>query len=242
MARGMKVETLTISRQINKAPDYSFVPTPKTARCFPSSLTRFSKFDHAFGNKGETMKSLKLFFLISVGLIVSAPLAFAQQGNDGHGHGSGDKMMADMPDDIKKMMQEPNKALAQASIQYMTVFTKSLHTQSSERRDRIDGPYIKAVFAEMKRAYNMIESFQNAHVKTMDAAMREKVNMMMTKMNNNLAGIKNHLDILEKEVNGKQSLDIIADRTREILKYLDDMPKPRQGGMDMPGNKQKMMQ
>jgi len=26
------------------------------------------------------------------------------------------------------MMQEPSKALAQASIQYMTVFTKSLHT------------------------------------------------------------------------------------------------------------------
>lgn len=187
------------------------------------------------------MKSLKLFFLIAAGLIVSAPVAFAQQGNDGHDHGGGDKMMADMPDDIKKMMQEPNKALAQASIQYMTVFTKSLYTQSSERRDRIDGPYIKAAFAEMKRAYNMIESFQNAHVKTMDAAMREKVKMMMMKMNNNLAGIKNHLDILEKEVNGKQNLDVIADRTSEILKRLDDMPKPKQGGMDMPGSNQRMM-
>ena len=187
------------------------------------------------------MKSLKLFFLIAAGLIFSAPAAFAQQGNDGHGHGSGDKMMADMPDDIKKMMQEPNKALTQASIQYMTVFTKSLHTQSSERRDRVDGPYIKACFAEMKRAYNMIESFQKAHVKTMGAEMQEKVNMMMMKMNNNLTEIQNHLDILEKEANGKQDLDVIADRTREILKHLDDMPKPKQGGMDMPGSKQKMM-
>jgi ribosomal protein S15P/S13E len=187
------------------------------------------------------MKPLKLFLLIAAGLIVSAPVAFAQQGNDGHGHGSGDKMMADMPDDIRKMMQEPNKALAQASIQYMTIFTKSLHTQSSERRDRIDGPYIKACFAEMKRAYNMIESFQKAHVKTMGAEMQEKVKMMMMKMNNNLAEIKNHLDILEKEVSGKQNLDIIADRTREILKHLDGMPKPMQDGMGMPGSNQKMM-
>jgi len=187
------------------------------------------------------MNSLKLFFLIAAGFIFSAPAAFAQQGNDGHGHGSGDKMMVDMPDDIKKMMQEPNKALTQASIQYMTVFTKSLHTQSSERRDRIDGPYIKACFAEMKRAYNMIESFQKAHVKTMGAEMQEKVNMMMMKMNNNLTEIQNHLDILEKEVNGKQDLDVIANHTSEILKRLDDMPKPKQGGMDMPGSQQKMM-
>ena len=187
------------------------------------------------------MKSLKLFLLIAAGLIVSTPAVFAQQGNDDHDHGGGGKMMADMPDDIKKMMQEPNKALAQASIQYMTVFTKSLHTQSSERRDRIDGPYIKACFAEMKRAYNMIESFQKAHVKTMGAEMQEKVNMMMMKMNNNLTEIQNHLDILEKEVNGKQDLDVIADRTSEILKRLDDMPKPKQGGMDMPGSQQKMM-
>ena len=193
------------------------------------------------GNKGETMKSLKLFLFIAAGLIVSTPVAFAQQGNDGHGHGGGDKMMADMPDDVRKMMQEPNKALAQASIQYMTIFTKSLHTQSSERRDRIDGPYIKACFAEMQRAYNMIESFQKAHVKTMGAEMREKVKMMMMKMNSNLAEIRNHLDSLEKEVNGKQDLDVIADRTSEILKRLDDMPKPKQGGMDMPGSNRKMM-
>jgi hypothetical protein len=93
----------------------------------------------------------------------------------------------------------------------------------------------------MKRAYNMIESFQKAHVKTMGAEMQEKVKMMMMKMNNNLAEIKNHLDILEREVNGKQDLNVIADRTSEILKRLDDMPKPKHGGMDMPGSNQKMM-
>jgi exonuclease VII large subunit len=123
----------------------------------------------------------------------------------------------------------------------MTAFTRSLHTQATERRDRIDDAYIKAAFAEMKRAYGMIESAQKAHVKTMDAAMQEKVRMMMTRMNDNLAGIQKQLEALEKEVNGKQGLDVIAERTREILRHLDDMPKPRPGGMGMPGGGQKMM-
>jgi len=137
-------------------------------------------------------------------------------------------------------MQEPNKAMAQASVLYMTVFSKSLHTQSTERRDKIDSHYIKAAFAEMKRAHSMIGSFQAAHVKTMDAEMKEKVKMMMMRMNTNLADIQKHLDVLEKEVNGKQDLNVIADRTGAILKHLDDMPKPKPSGMDMPGGKPMM--
>lgn len=184
------------------------------------------------------MNPLKFLAVAAAGLIFSAPAAFAQPGQDGHG--SGNRMMGEMPGDIRAMMQEPNKALAQASIQYMTVFTRSLHTQATERRDKIDGPYIKAAFSEMKRAHGMIDSFQKAHVKTMDAVMQEKVKMMMTKMNDNLAAIQSQLDILEREVNGKQNLDVIAERTREILRHLDDMPRPKQGGMDMPAGRPMM--
>jgi hypothetical protein len=72
--------------------------------------------------------------------------------------------------------------------------------------------------------------------------MKEKVKMMMMKMNTNLADIQKHLDAIEKEVNGKQDLAVIADRAGAILKHLDDMPKPRPGGMDMPGGKPGMMQ
>ena len=180
------------------------------------------------------MKPRNLFLLIAAGLILSAPAVFAQQGG-----GTG-AMMGGAPDDIKTMMQEPNKAMAQASVLYMTVFTKSLHTQSTERRDKIDSHYIKAAFAEMKRAHSMIGSFQAAHVKTMDAEMKEKVKMMMMRMNTNLTDIQKHLDVLEKEVNGKQDLNVIADRTGAILKHLDDMPKPKPSGMDMPGGKPMM--
>jgi hypothetical protein len=180
------------------------------------------------------MKPRNLFLLIAAGLILSAPAVFAQQGS-----GTGAKM-GGAPDDIKTMMQEPNKAMAQASVLYMTVFTKSLHTQSTERRDKIDSHYIKAAFAEMKRAHSMIGSFQAAHVKTMDAEMKEKVKMMMMRMNTSLPDIQKHLDVLDKEVNGKQNLDVIADRTGAILKHLDDMPKPKPSGMDMPGGKPMM--
>jgi len=174
--------------------------------------------------------------LIAAALFFSASGAHAQQMQGGMS-GAG----AAVPQEAKMaMMQEPNKALAQASVLYMTVFTKSLHVQSTERRDKIDSKYIKAAFAEMKRAYGMIEAFQAAHVKTMDAEMKENVKMMMMKMNTNLADIQKELEVLEKEVNGKQDLDVIASRSEAILKHLDDMPKPRQSGSEMPAGKPMM--
>jgi ribosomal protein S15P/S13E len=182
------------------------------------------------------MKFQNLFLLISAGLIISAPVTFAQQMSGGMNGG----MMAGTQDAKMAMMQEPNKAMAQASVLYMTDFTKSLHIQSSERRDKIDSHFIKATFAEMKRAHSMIESFQAAHVKTMDAEMRENVKMMMMKMNTNLADIHKHLEALEKEVNGKQNLDIISDHCQSILKNLGDIPKPKQSGMEMPTAKPMM--
>ena len=182
------------------------------------------------------MKSQNLFLLVAACLLVSSPAAFAQQANGA----MGGPMMAGASDAKMAMMQEPNKAMAQASVLYMTVFTKSLHIQSSERRDKIDSHYIKAAFAEMKRAHSMIEAFQAAHVKTMDAEMKENLKMMMMRMNSNIAEIQKQLDVLEIEVNGKQNLDIIADRTEAILKHLDDMPKPMPGGMGMPGGKPMM--
>lgn len=188
------------------------------------------------------MKPLKQLLPVAAGLILSTFAAFAQPGNEGRGPGGMGAMMGGVPDDIKAMMQEPNKAMAQASVLYMTAFTRSLHTQATERRYKIDSHYIKAAVAEMKRAHGMIESFQAAHVKTMDAEMKEKVKMMMMRMNTNLADIQKHLDALEKEVNGKQDLAVIADRAGAILKHLDDMPKPKPGGMDMPRGKPGMMQ
>ena len=182
------------------------------------------------------MNSRTAAFLIAAALFVSAPGAHAQQMQGGMS-GAGTAVSQDAR---MAMMQEPNKALAQASVQYMTVFTRSLHVQATERRDKIDSTYIKAAFAEMKRAYGMIESFQAAHVKTMDDAMKENVKMMMMKMNTSLADIQKELEALEKEVNGKQDLNVIATRSEAILKSLDDMPRPRMGGGEIPAGKPMM--
>ncbi|HSR13892.1 MAG TPA: hypothetical protein VLS90_20760 [Thermodesulfobacteriota bacterium] len=142
-------------------------------------------------------------------------------------------MGGNMPEDIRKMMQEQNKALAQASIQYMGNFTRCLHTQAKERRDQIDDAFIKSAFSEMKRAYEMIQNFQGAHVRTMDGGMQSKVQPMMERMNRNLAAMKNNLEDLEKEVNGTRELDRISHLTGDILKRLEDMPGTP-GGMAAP--------
>jgi hypothetical protein len=95
----------------------------------------------------------------------------------------------------------------------------------------------------MKRSFGLIEQFQAAHVKTMDAAMQARVKMMMDRMNRNLAGLQENLDLLEKEVNGQMDLAVIASRTGAMLQYLDDLSKMRsaQGGaMPMSAPKEMM--
>ena len=115
-------------------------------------------------------------------------------------------MGAQMSGDTARMMQEPNKALAQASIQYLTVFTRTLQTQANERKDQIEAAFIASAFSEMKRAYGMIDRFQAAHVKTMDEKMQSNVAPMMDRMNRNLATVKKHLDAMEQEVGAGRDL------------------------------------
>ena len=144
------------------------------------------------------MKALKLLAFFVIMIFGGAVSSSAQMGVG--------MMGGNMPPDIAKMMQEQNKALAQASIQYMTVFAKSLQTQSKERRDQIDDDFIKSAFGEMKRAFEMIDKFQNAHVKTMDANVQAKVQPMMGRMNRNLTALKKNLDDLRRELTAAVTL------------------------------------
>jgi hypothetical protein len=190
-------------------------------------------FRVSFSLKGGKMRSTRLFSVITVVILAGAISAPAQMEKG--------KMGGDVPEEIVKMMQEQNKALAQASIRYMTLFTNSLHVQSKEKRERIDADFINSAFSEMKRAYGMIERFQSAHVKTMDDKMQARVKPMMERMNSNLALVKSNLEELEKEVNSGRDLDKIAFLTGDILKHLDDLPKGPDGMQGLPGEKQPMM-
>lgn len=150
---------------------------------------------------------------------------------------------AERPEARVKMMQEPNKVLANASIQYLAAFTNTLHLQAARRPDQIDRDFINAALGEIKRSFAMIEQFQKAHVKTMDAAMQSQVKMMMERLDRNLAGIKENLDLLEKEINQGNNPEGIALRTGEMLKYLEDLARMRaaQGGqMEQPLKKEMM--
>ncbi len=169
------------------------------------------------------MKFSKLFSIVTIIMVVGAVSAHAQMG--------GGMMGGQMSGDTARMMQEPNKALAQASIQYMIVFVRTLHTQTTERRDQIDADFIVSTFSEMKRAYEMINKFQATHVRTMDEKMQSKVAPMMERMNRNLAIVKKHLDILEKEVNNGRDLSRISLLSSEILKALEEIPGGRVGSM-----------
>ncbi len=177
------------------------------------------------------MKSGKTFAFLAMLILGSFGSASAQMGMGMRG--------GNMPPDLAKMMQEQNKVLAQSSIQYMTVFTQALHVQAKERRDQIDEGFVKTVFSEMKRAFEMIEKFQSAHVKTMNADMQMKVQPMMERMNRNLSSVKKNLNDLEKEVTGARDLEKISFITGEIINHLNDMPR-RGGGMGGAGEKPEM--
>lgn len=169
-------------------------------------------------NKSKFTTFLIVMIIMTVVSGVSLTIS-AQEMGKGQGMMSGE--------DTIKMMQEPNKVLANGSIQYLAIFTNLLYIQASQRRDQIDKDFIKSSFGEIKRAYAMAEQFQTAHVKTMDSAMQEKVKKMMMRMNRNLAGIKTQVDLLEKEVNSGNNLDVITARTGEIQAHLEDMFKMR---------------
>ena len=183
-------------------------------------------------------RSLKLLPFLIVILLLSAfsPMLSAQEMGQRPG------MMGERPEGLVKMMQEQNKVLANASIQYLAVFTSALHLQAAQRPDQINPDFIKAAFGEMKRSFALIEQFQKAHVKTMDAAMLARVKMMMEGMNRNLTGLKENLDFLEKEIQGGQSLHLITARTGEMLKYLDELSEMRaaQGVRPNPPMKKEM--
>jgi hypothetical protein len=76
----------------------------------------------------------------------------------------------------------------------------------------------------------------------MDTAMRAKVKMMMDRMNRNLDGLKENLNFLEKEIQGGQNLHLIAARTGEMLKFLEELSQMRaaQGGRLNPPLKKEM--
>ncbi len=172
------------------------------------------------------MRFSKLFPIVAVIVLAGAVSAAAQTGGGMMGG-----MGGPMSGDTARMMQEPNKALAQASIQYMIVFVRALHRQTTERKDQIDADFIASAFSEMKRAYEMINRFQATHVRTMDEKMQSKVAPMMERMNRNLATVKNHLDTLEKEVNNGRDLGRIGLLSHEIIKALEEIPGGRTGSM-----------
>jgi hypothetical protein len=145
------------------------------------------------------------------------------------------QMNVQFSEDTARMMQEPSKALAQASIQYMAVFTRALNIQAKERSSQIDTAFINNALSEMKRAYGMIDKYQTAHVGTMSEAMQSKVAPMMERMNRNLATVKKQLDILEQEVNGSRDLSRISLLTGQILRALEDMPGKPGRMMGQPG-------
>lgn len=185
-------------------------------------------------SKGTFIKFLLIVTIMIMVLVANLTILAQEMGKD-RGMMGGER-----PEAMVKMMQEPNKVLANGSIQYLAVFTNLLYIQASQRRDQIDRDFIKVSFREIKRAYEMAEQFQKAHVKTMDAAMQEKVKMMMMRMNRNLAGIKAQVDLLEKEVNSENNLEVIIARAGEIMAHLDVLSKMRSGmdrKQEMPGGK-----
>jgi hypothetical protein len=180
-------------------------------------------------NKSGFIKYLFLLTAIVMVTGMSSRLSAQEMGKDKG------MMGGERPEDLVKMMQEPNKVLGNGSIQYLAIFTNLLHLQASQRPGQIDKGFIKVAFGEIKRGVEMAEQFQKEHVKTMDADMREKVKMMMGRMNKNLTGIKTQVDLLEKEINNGNKLDVISAQTGKMLEYLDDLDMMRSGMAGKPG-------
>ena len=78
---------------------------------------------------------IKFLLVVTIMIMVSGmslTISAQEMGKD-RGMMGGDKS-----EETVKMMQEPNKVLANGSIQYLTVFANLLYIQASQRRDQIN--------------------------------------------------------------------------------------------------------
>jgi len=141
------------------------------------------------------------------------------------------------------MMKSPHHLLMSAHMKSMAEFATALRDQAV-KPGILNVEFARAAVAELRHNLDAMEAIHQEHMQTMNAEMKAKMQMMMTKMEKDGAMVKDEVSALETAV-AANTLDStqVAAHANALLKHFGMMAKMHAGGpvgMKMNGKKMAM--
>ncbi|MGI9067079.1 MAG: hypothetical protein ACR2HX_11845 [Pyrinomonadaceae bacterium] len=179
------------------------------------------------------MNTRALLSALAIMLVLSIPsVAWAQHKHGGHkkvapaGMKPGMKMDKAM---MTMMTKSPHHKLMMAYMKSMSAFATSLRDQAM-KPNAIDAEVARGTAAELRHNFDAMEALHQKHMQSMSAEMQSKMKMMMGKMGQHGAEMKNLVSALETDVQADQpDAAQVTAHANALLKHLGMMSKMHAG-------------
>ena len=152
--------------------------------------------------------------------------------------------MQGMKMDMAKMKQSPHHKLMMAYMKSMSAFATTLRDQAV-KPGALDVDFARAAVAELRHCLDAMEAIHQKHMENMTAEMKSKMQMMMEKMAQQGAMVKEQVSALEADVQAdKPDSKQVAAHSNALLKHFGMMSNMHGGskaGMKMPMKKKMAM-
>ena len=152
------------------------------------------------------------------------------------------KMGAGMPgmkSEMAQMMKSPHHLLMTAHMRTMLVFARALREQAA-KPEAIDVEFARAAVAELRHNLDAMDAIHQKHMQTMSAEMQSKMKIMMEKMEQDGAMLKDQVAALETDVQANMpDAKQVTAHTNALLKHLG-MMSMMHGGKKKMGMKKTM--
>jgi hypothetical protein len=155
---------------------------------------------------------------ILVTLMVSVVFLLGAGGIAAQGHKQHKKMAGGMSMDMTAMKNSPHHKLMMAYMRDMSQFARMLRDQALTPKGP-DAEFARAAVGELRHDLDAMESIHQKHMEAMDPAMKEKIAMMMDKMDKGQAMVKEHVTALETAVQADQP------DAKEVAMHANDLVK-----------------
>ena len=176
-------------------------------------------------------------------LVLLVPSAAWAQHKHTHG-GQKTAGMAGMKAEMSEMMKSPDHLLMMAHMKSMSEFATTLRDQAV-KPGALDVDFARAAVAELRHCLDAMEAIHQKHMENMTAEMKSKMQLMMEKMAQQGAMVKDQVSALEADVQAdKPDSKQVAAHSNALLKHFGMMSNMHGGskaGMKMPMKKKMAM-
>ena len=173
-------------------------------------------------------------FLSATAIMLVLVIPSAAWAQHKHKHG-GQKTagMASMKAEMSEMMKSPDHLLMMAHMKSMSEFATTLRDQAV-KPGALDVDFARAAVAELRHCLDAMEAIHQKHMQAMSAEMKSKMQMMMEKMEQQGAMVKDQVSALEADVQAdKPDSKQVAAHSNALLKHFGMMSNMHGGSKGM---------